>query len=90
MIDSGMFLPEGLIWVGFDAEGFAVVASVERVKPRIAQTSRGIFYGCESLHLCDSPPQGELFGAHIDAFRRYTSLTEAKRAIAARETKTDG
>ena len=82
-----MYLPTTLAWVGFDAEGKAVAASIERAKPVLAKTARGVFYGCQTIRLCRVLDDKGSFGRHMREFQVFDSLAAEKHALKAPEAR---
>lgn len=60
------FLPQGLVWIGFDETGRSIAASVENMHP-IRMPGRTM-EGCASVRKCKVPSDGILFGKVVADF----------------------
>ena len=54
-----LFLPEGILWVGFDDTGRSIAASIEKRKPTLG--SRSVFAGCVAVVKVKRPDDGGVF-----------------------------
>jgi len=63
---DGLFLPPGVVWIGFDGNGRSIAASVECKKPSGRRDC--VMNGCATVQKCKTPSDGILFGKHLADF----------------------
>ena len=57
---SDIFLPANQVWLGFDADGRCIAASIERRKPSLRKGS--VMDGCAEVLLCRFSSGQSVFG----------------------------
>ena len=60
------FLPDGLVWIGFDLSGVSVAASIEYRKPT---GRKSVMDGCDQVLLCRMRADRQVFGVSLHGFQ---------------------
>ena len=61
-----MLLPENEVWVGFNANGVSMAASIEKRKPTTSKMS--IMNGCALVLKCKFVREEKIFARHVSTF----------------------